>query len=681
MAIGSKTHRLEIDGLRAIAVLAVVLFHYSIPGFGGGFVGVDIFFVISGFLIGDILWREYSETGKISLIKFYERRIKRLAPAFVVMAIVTTAAAYFILLPFEFREYGKTLIVSTVYLSNVYFFRQTGYFDTASDEKALLHTWSLSVEEQFYIFLPLFILLFARSKNWLIRLLIGVFVISLIGNLVVTPRSSAATFFLFPFRAWELLAGVLLAIYGYQAKESWSHSAWISWLGLALLCASIVLVQPGASFPGWQAIFPVAGSVLILFNGRSDNIVNHLLSSSVMVFVGLISYSLYLWHWPVLTLALYFCEGDLSSAQIAGLMVLSFVLAFLSWKYVEQPIRFQWRVSALPLFGGAFAASVALLAIGSVLYLRDGVPERFSPVVQAHIEASGDFLQDWSRCSVSASGPFEGVEVCKVGPEGPAEFIVWGDSHVRALMEGFAVLAREHKQPGLLIWRAGCPPLFDVEKAETAATPQQNADCAIANNKIREAFPTLTQIDRILLVGRWSYYAQGGGVGIDAENKVLLRSSLVSKDEQGDNAAIFQKAVHSTVAELSKSFRSVIVLQQFPEIQKYDTRVVARRLAHGRMTLEQAKSKMFYTPKNQVMSRVRSSEQPFLELAAAGKITWLKSWDRFCSNDRCSAVHEGRSLYFDNNHVVNRTAIRFRDMFLPLVTKSERAHVGSVGSL
>ena len=170
-----STHRGEIDGLRAIAVLGVLLYHFSVPGISGGFVGVDIFFVISGFLIGNILWREFSKTGSISLVKFCERRLKRLAPAFIVMSMVTTLAAYFILLPFEFREFGKTLIASTVYLSNVFFFRQSGYFDTVSDEKPLLHTWSLSVEEQFYVFLPLFILLFARFPSMLVRLLVLLF--------------------------------------------------------------------------------------------------------------------------------------------------------------------------------------------------------------------------------------------------------------------------------------------------------------------------------------------------------------------------------------------------------------------------------------------------------------------------------------------------------------------------
>ena len=170
---GTLPYRSDIDGLRAVAVLGVLFYHFGVPGVVGGFVGVDVFFVISGFLIGGILWREYDCTGRIRLSQFYIRRFRRLAPAFFTMAFVTAVFAWALLLPFEFREFGKQLIASTVYLSNALFFRQAGYFDTVSEEKPLLHTWSLAVEEQFYIFLPLFILLFARNRRVLLVALVG----------------------------------------------------------------------------------------------------------------------------------------------------------------------------------------------------------------------------------------------------------------------------------------------------------------------------------------------------------------------------------------------------------------------------------------------------------------------------------------------------------------------------
>ena len=187
-AVTSLPYRSDIDGLRAIAVLAVVFYHFGIPGFQGGFVGVDIFFVISGFLIGGILWREYDSTGRIWLRHFYIRRFRRLAPAFFTMAFVTAALCWALFLPFEFRELGKQLIAATVYLSNVLFFREAGYFDTASEEKPFLHTWSLAVEEQFYIFLPLFMLLLSRNRRVLLAALVGCWVLSLAACVMLTAR-------------------------------------------------------------------------------------------------------------------------------------------------------------------------------------------------------------------------------------------------------------------------------------------------------------------------------------------------------------------------------------------------------------------------------------------------------------------------------------------------------------
>lgn len=667
MSTENPAHRREIDGLRAIAVLAVVLYHFTIPGFDGGFVGVDIFFVLSGFLIGDILWREVTARGTISLMNFYARRIRRLAPAFCVMAVITFAAAYWLLLPYEFREFGKTLIASTIYLSNVQFYRQAGYFDSGAEDKILLHTWSLSVEEQFYIFLPLLLLMLAGNRTWLLRSLVLIFLVSLGLNIAVTPFSHTATFYLFPFRAWELLAGVLLAVYRSFRTEGDRHAAWISWIGLALLGASIVFTQPGPAFPGVQAVFPVLGTVLILFNGRHDNLVNRALSVSPMVGIGLISYSLYLWHWPVLTLSRYYTDGPVTPTETLGGLALAFALAYASWRFVEQPVRLGVTFGPTVLYSGAAAASVVLLAFGGLAYVRDGLPDRFSPAVRAHINASADFLQDWSRCYTSDSGPLAGIEVCPLGPDGPPSFLVWGDSHVRAFAEGLALAAREHKRPGLLIWRAGCPPVFGIEKDESAATRQENADCATANKRIRQAIPQMKGIEKLLLIGRWSYYSEGRGVGIDASNTILIRPAPDAGYSQTDQTSVFDRAVRTTIAELSESVGKIFVLRQVPEIPTYDSRVAARRLAHNHLTPDEAGKTLFTVSRAQVEARAAVSEAPFRELARQGKINWLESWNEFCSADSCGAMQDGRALYFDNNHITNQTAISMRHIFGPLM--------------
>ena len=658
------SYRPEIDGLRAVAVLAVVLYHFAVPALGGGFVGVDIFFVISGFLIGGILWRELSANGSISFLDFYVRRIKRLTPAFAAMAVATFVAAYFVLLPSEFREFGKTMIASAFYFANIYFYRKSGYFDTGSEEKPLLHTWSLSVEEQFYIALPILFFLLRNRRTMLLWCLAILVSTSLVLCVYKTYTEHTAAFFLFPFRAWELGAGVLLAIFVSSRPAGDPDWPVLSWIGLALLIGAIVFVQPGPAFPGFQAIAPVAGALLVIYAGRQANMVNSLLSSGPAVFVGKISYSLYLWHWPVLTLGQYHSGGSLSPAVSATLLVLSFVLAVLSWRFVEVPTRHAaWFSRSWLLAGGASAAAVACLGAGA--YLTEGVPGRFPPAIRAHIDASQDFLQDWSRCSTATSAALPGIEVCPVGPaDKPPEFLVWGDSHVRAIKEGVAQIADEKGVAGWIIWRAGCPPLFDIRKEENSATEAQNEACAQANAQIRKGLAELpSTIKSVVLVGRWSYYDTGRGVGIDDVNTISLHAAAGKADST--QAAVFDHAVTRTVGELAQRFDRVFVLQQPPEIQQYASKMIARRLSAGRIEDDELRHTLSI-PVKDAHDRASPSETPFLALAAQSRIVWLATWSKFCDTVNCGVLHDGRSNYFDNNHITNFAASRIRDVLGPV---------------
>ena len=406
-------HRPEIDGIRAIAVMSVILFHFQIPGFTGGFVGVDIFFVISGFLIGSILWNEYERTGTISLVRFYVRRFRRLAPAYFVVAFATLVVGIWVMLPLEFYEFSKSLVAATVYLSNIHFYRKTGYFEAAAEERFMLHTWSLAVEEQFYVFLPLLLLLIGRFRRSRIAVIWLVAVVSLIACVWTTYRDHAAAFYLFPFRAWELLAGVLMAIHAVRTEKA----IW-SWAGLGLVITSLLLIPSGQDFPGVLVIPPVLGTVLLIMNGQQDNPVNRLLSSRPFVFVGLLSYSLYLWHWPVWTLSVYGRGEYEGVAELVGWFGLVFVLSWLSWKFVEQPFRKGQVTRPMTVFVPVAICSGLLVAAGMGIYMKNGLPDRFNAGERVHIDASQDFLQDFSRCFTTDAGPLAGIEQCPIGPEG-----------------------------------------------------------------------------------------------------------------------------------------------------------------------------------------------------------------------------------------------------------------------
>lgn len=661
------TYRPGIDGLRAIAVLSVVLYHFGVPGLRGGFVGVDVFFVISGFLIGGLLWKERQSTGRVALGAFWMRRVRRLAPAYFAMAIVTSAAAWLVLLPFELRGYGESLIAATTWLSNVQFWRESGYFDAGSDSKPLLHTWSLSVEEQFYVVLPLLVAALGALQRGLARVLAALWVLSLVACVALTPTEPVATFFLFPFRAWEMLTGVLLAIWMREAPPTTPRAVptWVPLVGLAIVLTSIAVVVP-RGFPGWQAMLPVAGTAMILAGQDSGGLAVRLLSLRAPVAVGLVSYSLYLWHWPVLVLSTYWRESYAGWWEAALWLALAIVLTVVGWALVERPLRHA-RIASPRFLAGAALTAIVVLACGSAAYLTDGMPSRFSPAVQGHVAASQDFLQDLSRCSTSTDGPLAGIDTCAVGPEGePPRVLLWGDSHMRAQMNGLARAAMEAGVPGILIRHAGCPPLFGVRKTESAATPAADATCYHETEVLRRGLRDMPSLERVLLVGRWSYYAESSGVGIDADNRIAIRPAEGSGYVETDPALLYAEALRATVAELTEVVGPVSVLRQVPEVPQYSSRRIARALAHGRLD-DVTVAPLLVVEPDALAARARRADAPQLALAQAGAITLIDPRPLLCGDGRCSVMRDGRPIYFDNNHLTNAGAVALRGLFVPFL--------------
>ncbi|WP_333683786.1 acyltransferase family protein [Pontibaca methylaminivorans] len=669
-------YRPEIDGLRAIAVAGVVFYHFGATGLPGGFVGVDVFFVISGFLIGGILWSELGSQGRIALGRFYLRRIRRLAPAFFAMAAASTVAAWFILLPYEFREFGKELIAASTWLSNILYYRGAGYFDIDAGNRVLLHSWSLAVEEQFYIALPVFLVLLTAlggGRRLIAILLAAIWALSLLACVIMTPEHPAASFYLFPYRAWELLSGVLLAIMLPAGGFGRRLSGLLSWGGLALVAGSILLVR-SSGFPGWQAVLPVAGTVMIIAgtaNARGQsNPAARFLSLRPMVFVGLISYSLYLWHWPVLVLSHYWRDGYSGPVESGLWLLLCLVLASASWRWVEQPIRhgqvFRYRLPPRILVGGTALASAATIAAGTSFYASSGWASRFSGPAQTYITASADFFQDWSRCSHATSGPLSGIETCAIGPEGDPEVLIWGDSHLRALMQGLGAAADENARPGAIIWHAGCPPLFGIDKHETAATPEQDRACSRANARIREAVAEMPNIQRILLVGRWTYYADGDGIGLDAHNLVTLAPAAGTDLPPAPQEALFAAALQMTVQELHRHIPEVFLLRQVPELPRFDSPTLARRLAHGRISAPEA-LELARISRVDLHERNAAADAAIGTLVETGSLRLIDPWGRLCSEARqeghCTGIEEGQALYFDNNHLTNHGALQLRGLF------------------
>lgn len=331
-------YRKDIDGLRAIAILAILVFHID-PRFSGGFIGVDVFFVISGFLITGIIWRAF-ENQSFSFSEFYLKRIRRLFPAL----FVTLFLSFIFVLAFglnnEIEMYGKSVLSSLYYVSNMFFYTQSGYFDSDLELNPLLHTWSLSVEEQFYIIFPVFIFFIFKKKHNAIYYLLAFFFLSFILSEALIHIDSSAAFFLAPSRFWQFLTGSIIAIYAYKLTLNKITSESIAFIGACLIIASLALFSKETSFPGIYAILPTLGTALLIIGGRNGTTVSYkFLASPIPKFFGNISYSLYLWHWPIIVFYKILLFPELQKEDKLIIFFLSILAGYLSWKFIEQPTR------------------------------------------------------------------------------------------------------------------------------------------------------------------------------------------------------------------------------------------------------------------------------------------------------------------------------------------------------
>ena len=373
-------YRKEIDGLRALALLPVLLFHAGFKTFSGGYVGVDVFFVISGYLITSIVLKSLDE-GRFSVADFYERRMRRILPALFLVLLVSFPFAWAWMLPADMERYSESLAGVSLFASNVLFWRTSGYFDAEAELRPLLHTWSLAVEEQFYLLYPLlFLLVWARGRKAFVWLIAGGAVISFALAEWASHLRPSATFYLLPTRAWEIALGALTAVYLSQrpAPAGGSHiRAAASLLGLGLISFAVVAFDDGTPFPGKYALLPTVGTVLIICFATDETWTGRLLASRVLVGIGIVSYSAYLWHQPLLALARHRSLGHIEWPLAAGLLAAALALAALSWKYVEKPFRDRKKISRSHVFGLAAAGSALFLAMGLGGHRTEGFSFRF----------------------------------------------------------------------------------------------------------------------------------------------------------------------------------------------------------------------------------------------------------------------------------------------------------------
>ena len=655
----SLAYRRDIDGLRAIAILPVVLYHTGMSGFQGGFVGVDVFFVISGYLmalriIGGI------DQGDFSLWRFYESRIRRIFPALFAMIAASAVMAWLFFMPVEFEYFARSVKAAALFVSNIQLNRESGYFDISAQLKPLLHTWSLAIEEQFYIVFPLLLLLLSRiSREWIKPALILLFVGSLAASIWAVEQRPVEAFYLSPYRAWELLLGALLALGVVPRPKQQFIGEILAAVGLILIGFAVFVYNDSTPFPGLAALVPCIGAALIIQGRAARGPAGLFLTSSPLVFTGLISYSLYLWHWPIIVFTRYLNGHELTFIQNGLLVAISLMVAIFSWHFIERPFRgHAGPVPRKPVFAAATAVIVAVVAFGNYVITEVGLPSRLTPVAQKIYGATYDesrfsgpeCMQDTSGKGPSLSDVQSG-NLCRLGIPGAdnVNFLVWGDSHSGSMAPAIDLAATKAGASGILAARASCPPLPDVELKDQKDTLR----CVDYNAAVRDLIVS-KRIPLVFMIAYWPKYV----LRSELPNQGLYFDPRI-RPQLDDESAPIATALDQTLADLKRHGTQVVLVMDVPEMGHYMPEALAKAATRGTST--DIAPSWTYTSERQAASRDMLSAYA----AKYGAIT-VDALQGICDNGRCDSMRNGLPLYRDSDHITATTARSLSYLYTPV---------------
>lgn len=605
-------YRRDIDGLRAVAVLPVVLFHFGFASISGGFTGVDVFFVISGYLISGSLAQDLAD-GRFSLVDFYWRRARRILPALFAVCLASTVAALVILLPSDYLDFSRSMVAATTFWSNFYFWRTTNYFAIDAGLRPLLHTWSLAVEEQFYIFAPLLIAgiyAYAR-KRWLtvlVPLMAISFALAVMGNSV----APTANFYLLPTRAWELLLGALLMLRPPPPIRNPHLANLAGAAGLALLALGYLTVAETDPFPGFRALYPCLGAALLIYVGQNaaagrPALATRLLSLRPLVWIGTISYSLYLVHWPICAFNRYVQLRNPDVPTALAMLAASLLLAYGSWRFVEQPFRRPGPLASRKVtFGLSGAAIAGLCAFGLVGIVGRGLPERYADFAEQRIDG-GDWRTGTCFSLGTDSGRNWNLRDCTRTHGHAKTVMLWGDSFAAHYVSGLEANAKMLQANVVQYTYAGCPPILSYFSYARPGCTDFNRR---ALDIIREA-----GIDTVILSGRWSDYDTRGFAGLQA-----------------------------TIDTLRDRGVTVFVIGQSPQFIT-DVQKIAFFMKRRNMAGESWPMAMDRT----INARVAAS---------AAHATFIDPLAALCTDGRCPYASAHEYLYFDYGHFSGLGAAR-----------------------
>ncbi len=665
-------YRPDIDGLRAVAILSVVIFHAFPKVLQGGFVGVDIFFVISGFLISSIIFKSLLR-GDFSFTEFYAHRIKRIFPALILVLVVSYIFGWFALLPDEFKQLGKHMAAGAGFVQNFVLWQESGYFDTASRLKPLMHLWSLAIEEQFYLIYPVLIWGSWRLNFNIIKVLALLFLISFGLNVSAIGNNVIETFFVPQTRFWELLAGSVLAYlpffkqirFAEWLKQYVFHPAFfrqpplakrrnvilnnlLSFGGLLLIVAAIFGLNKKMLFPGWWALVPVLGAFLLILAGPGGWVNRNILANRLMVSVGLISYPLYLWHWPLLSFARIMENGRTSVNMRISIVVLSFLLAWLTYMLVEKPIRFGQR--------SWLKTAVLCLLIAVVGYTgyytltSDGMAFRHKWISDNATQIGlGRSFETNANCKL-AHPLFNDCCYCAQAKTDKPTIILVGDSHSNSLYPGLTEVTRDTGDNVLNLAIGGCLPFFDVASFQKGAQDRCVGKMEYNTNDILQYLEKYSSINTIVMSFRGTAYLSGEsyGIGLKEDGGHDRVISLTTRPDISDFHQVFETGMRATIERLLAKNKKIIFVIDWPEIGFDPQSCVDSRP----LRLTDWVKQPCVLPRQDFEQRSREYRE--LVLSVLKDFPSVKVFDApalLCDDQWCWAMKDHMLLYRDDHHL------------------------------
>lgn len=643
------SYRPDIDGLRAIAVLLVILFHAGATLLPGGFIGVDVFFVISGFLITSIIHKELGKKT-FSFNNFYKRRITRILPAFYTVLFASFIAAVILLTPGDLKNFIHSARYAVGFLSNLYFYRHTGYFAPASEQMPLLHTWSLSIEEQFYIFWPILLILLSKyfSVKKLLVVSASLTAVLLAYAEISTQLDSEQAYYLLPSRAFELMIGATLAFLPKPQVSSKNQQLMfqlLGALGLALIIIPALIYSEETLFPGLNAFYPCAGAALLIYTGNTQTYVSKLLSLRGVVFTGLLSYSLYLWHWPILAFFRYsFLHFTTLHAVIAILLTVLFSL--LTRKYIEEPLRKKHKGSFKKVFLiYFFIPALIVLASYKIIRQNDGFPQRLSPESLSTIQL---IKEEFSSSKTIQHELFESYLIGDVAQDFTA--VLWGDSHAQHYRGFLDTLGSENAFSAVSITTGDCQPLIGTFRLKHGNAPKQA--CLNSNQRFIDSL-ALEKIKTVYIAGRWAMYMETETVEGEKRSRGFIGDEQSKEESRANSQRVFRDGLIRTIELVHSKGKQVVIFEQVPAYNYDPANCSIKKVQYPKLFSEDCDVPVSFVTQRQ--KRYLAVFEEIKQLYPTVQVISLSNI--LCDEKACHSELDNTPVYFDNDHI-NTTGSR-----------------------